>query len=179
MLKLQGKNIYLAALERTDCRKLYEDNEYDFDNPTEPTMFGASVENADAWYEEIQQLLRDNVNVRVGIFLHDGTVVGDVALQGLDDKNRTCSIGMGMSKLAYRGKGYGTEAIRLIIKYAFDNLGIERITADTLEMNLGAQRVLEKNGFTLEGRARKAVYFRGTRYDELHYGLLIDEWRQS
>jgi len=79
MIKLQGKNIYLAALERSDCEKICADNEYDFSNPCEPTLFGYSVENYNEWYEEIQRLLKENANVRVGIFLADGTVIGDGA----------------------------------------------------------------------------------------------------
>ena len=67
MLKLQGQNIYLAALERQDCKKICEDNEYDFANPMESTMFGWSAENHNEWYEEIQKLLKENMNIRVGI----------------------------------------------------------------------------------------------------------------
>lgn len=179
MLKLQGNNIYLAALERQDCKKLYEDNEYDFADPVEPTLFGCSTENADDWYSEIQKLLRENVNIRIGIFLHDGTVIGDVALQGIDVQNRTCSVGIGIAKIENRGKGYGAEAIRLILGYAFDNIGMERVTASTLEINIPCQKAFEKLGFVLEGRARKAFYFRGKRYDYLHYSLLAHEWRET
>ena len=177
MLKLQSNNIYLAALERQDCRKLCEDNEYDFNNPVESTLFGSSVENSDAWFDEIQKLLRENVNIRLGIFLNDGTVIGDVALQEIDVHNRSCSIGIGISKLANQNKGYGTEALELILNYGFGNIGLERITANTLEINIPAQKALEKAGFILEGRARKAIYFRGKKYDMLNYGLLAEEWR--
>ena len=177
MLKLQGKNLYLAALERQDCKKLHEDNEYDFTNPMESILFGLSVENSDAWFDEIQKLLQENQNIRLGIFLNDGMVIGDVALQGIDDKNRSCSIGIGIAKIENRYKGYGTEAVRLILGYGFSNLGLERITASTLDVNIPAQKSLEKLGFTLEGRARKAVHFMGKRIDNLCYGLLVEEWK--
>jgi len=179
MLKLQGNNVYLAALEKQDCKKLYEDNEYDFGNATESILFGYSVENSDEWFYEIQKLLKENVNVRLGIFLNDTTVIGDVALQGIDDKNRSCSIGIGIAKIENRNKGYGTEAIELILDYGFKNVGMERITASTMEINIPAQRTLKKLGFTFEGRARKAVYFRGEKYDNLHYGLLASEWKNA
>ena len=163
-------------MERQDCKKICEDNEYDFANPVEPTLFGWSVENYNEWYEEIQKLLKGNVNIRVGIFLNDGTVIGDVALQSIDETNRTCSIGIGIAKTENRGKGYGTEAVKLILNYGFFILGMERITADTLEINTPAQKALEKLGFVMEGRARKSVYFRAKRYDKLYYGLLASEW---
>ncbi|MCL2773068.1 MAG: GNAT family N-acetyltransferase [Oscillospiraceae bacterium] len=175
MIKLQGKNIYLAVLERSDCKKLYEDFEYDFDNPAEPLYIGQSVEKSDEWFYDIQKL-QGNENVRLGIFLNDGTVIGDVALQSIDNKNRSCSIGMGMAKIENRNKGYGKEAVKLILDYGFNNLGMERITANTLEINISAQKSLEKSGFVLEGRERKVVYFGGKRYDRLNYGLLADEY---
>jgi len=177
MLKLKGEKIYLAALERADCKKLYEDIEYDFNNPTEYIVIGQSIENADAWYEEIQKLLKDNVNIRLGIFLNSGEVIGDVALQSVNEKDRSCSIGIGIAKIENRSKGYGTEAIKLILNFAFSNLGFERIEAETWEINPACQKALEKLGFVLEGRARKAVYFGGKRFDMFKYGLLIEEWK--
>ena len=176
MIKLLGKDICLAALERNDCKRICEDNEYNFDNPVEATLFGWSVENSDEWYREIQQLLKSDVNIRLGIFLIDGTIIGDVALQSIDRTNRSCSLGIGIAKTENRYKGYGTQALRLILEYGFHNQGFERITANTLEINAPAQKVLEKLGFVLEGRERKATYFMGKRIDKLNYSLLIDEY---
>ena len=175
MVKLQGEKIYLAVLERTDCKKLYEDFEYDFDNPTEPLNIGSSIEKSDKWNDEIQKL-QGKENIRVGIFLNDDTVIGDVALQGIDNKNRTCSIGMGIAKIENRNKGYGKQAVKLILEYGFNNLGMERIAANTLEINISAQKSLENVGFVLEGRERKATYFGGKRYDRFIYGLLAEEY---
>jgi len=176
MVKLQGETIYLAALERADCKKLYEDSEYDFDNPTELLHIGHSVEKSDEWFEEIQKL-QGNKHIRLGIFLYDGSVIGDIALQDIDWQNRSCSIGMGFAKIENRNKGYGKHAIKLILDYGFNNLGLERVTASTLEINVCAQKSLEKSGFVLEGRERKAVYFGGKRYDRLNYGLLREEYK--
>lgn len=175
MIKLQGEKVYLATLERKDCKKLYEDFEYDFKSPSEPLHIGYSVEKSDEWFDEIQKL-QGKENIRLGIFINDGTVIGDVALQSLDSKNRTCSIGMGIAKIENRNKGYGKQAVALILEYAFKNLGVERIAANTLEINISAQKSLEGVGFMLEGRERKAVYWGGKRYDRLIYGLLAEEY---
>ena len=78
MLKLQGTDIYLALLERNDCKTLWNDFEYDFENPTEEMNIGHSDEKAIDWFNEIQEL-QGNQNVRLGIFLNNGTVIGDVA----------------------------------------------------------------------------------------------------
>lgn len=175
MLKLQGKDIYLALLTREDCKTLWNDFEYDFDHPTEELNIGHSDEKADGWFDEIQRL-QGNQNVRLGIFLHDGTVIGDIALQNLDRVNRNCDMGCGIQKIAMRSKGYGAQAVKLMLAYGFTQLGMERITANTLDVNIGAQKSLEKCGFILEGRSRKAVYFLGAMHDKLHYAILKEEY---
>ena len=178
MYKLQGERVYLATLEREDCKTIFAEKEYDFDRCTEPMNIGYSVENGDEWFDEIQKL-QGKENVRLGIFLNDGTVIGDVALQSIDNKNRSCSIGMGIAKIENRNKGYGKQAVGLILDYGYCNLGMERISASTLEINISAQKSLEGLGFTLEGRERKAVYFGGKRYDRLIYGLLAEDFREK
>jgi len=83
---------------------------------------------------------------------------------------------MGIAKIGNRNKGYGLEAIRLILDHGFNNMGLERITGNTLEINKASIKVMEKAGFILEGRERKAVYFRGKKYDRLNYALLAEEY---
>lgn len=177
MMKLHGERIDLAMLTREDCRALWENFEYDFSCPAEEFRIGHAPEKADGWYDEIQRLQGEQ-NVRLGIFLHDGTVIGDVALQDIDRVNRCCSIGMGMAKLEHRGCGYGQEAVNLMLAYGFDHLGMERITANTLDINIGAQKSLEKCGFVLEGRERRAVYLGGVMHDRLNYAILREEFSE-
>lgn len=175
MLKLQEKDIYLATLERNHCKILWDDFEYDFKNPCESFNIGHSNEKANDWFDEIQKL-QGNQNVRLGMFLNNGDVIGDIALQNIDKTNRSASIGIGIAKIEYRSKGYGQQAIKLILDYGFHYLGLERITANTLEHNKAAQKALEKVGFILEGRERKAIYLNGNKYDRLLYGMLKTEF---
>jgi len=163
-------------MERIDCKKVWEDFEYDFSNCAEPLNIGHSIEKADKWFDEIQKA-QGNTDIRLGIFLPDDTIIGDVALQGIDYKNRSASIGMGIAKIENRNKGYGKDAMTVMLEYGFNNVGIERITANTLEINIPAQKVLEKSGFVLEGKARRSVYFGGRKYDKLNYGILIEEYK--
>ncbi|MCK8059598.1 MULTISPECIES: GNAT family N-acetyltransferase [unclassified Fusibacter] len=175
MLKLISKRIYLATLEKEDCVKLWNDFEYDFDQLTEPLNIGHSSVKADTWFEETQKDQGDK-HVRLGIFLLKGEVIGDVALQNIDWKNRSCSIGLGISTINDRSKGYGTEALQQILEYGFNNLGLEKITASTLESNIGAQKSLLRCGFKKEGTERSAVYFAGKRFDRMHFGILRAEF---
>jgi RimJ/RimL family protein N-acetyltransferase len=178
MVKLQGKKIYLGTLEKENCKKLWEEFEYDFENITEQLNIGHSIEKSDEWFDQIKKD-QGNSHIRLGIFLNNGTIIGDIALQDIDTKNRSCSIGMGLSKIEYRIKGYGKEAVKLILEYGFNNYGLERVSSNTLEINIPAQKSLEKMGFKLEGKERKAVYFGGKRYDRYVYGLLAEEYRNE
>ena len=175
---MRGKQVYLAAMEKEQCVQYMREDEYDFENVTEALHVGHSPQNGEAWYEEIQKC-QGGTHVRLGIFLCEGTLVGDVALQDIDKWNRSCTLGCGLTKLAYRGKGYATDAVRTILAYGFDNLGLERISASTVQHNIGARRSLEKCGFRQEGILRGASYFAGKRHDKILYGLLREEWAEA
>ena len=172
---LQEKDIYLATLSREDCRTLWNEYEYDFTNPTEELNMGHSEEKANDWFDEIQKL-QGNTNIRLGIFKNEGKVIGDAALQDIDRHNRKCSIGMGIAKLENRSKGYGYQAAMLMLNYGFKYLGLERIAANTLDVNIGAQKLLEKCGFKPEGRERRSVYFNSEMHDKLNYAILREEF---
>jgi RimJ/RimL family protein N-acetyltransferase len=76
----------------------------------------------------------------------------------------------------YWGKGYGTDAMRLLLRYAFDELGLHRITLKTFSFNLRAIRSYEKVGFRWEGRTRGALNRLGQRWDQVWMGLTRREW---
>lgn len=77
-----------------------------------------------------------------------------------------------------RGKGYGTEAVQIMIDYLFLSKGIMRIQATTDTRNKPSQIVLEKNGFKREGTVRKAGFVRGQWQDDYMYSVLREEWKQ-
>jgi len=174
MIKLQGEKIYLATMEREHCKKVWEETEYDFTQHTDMFIIGRSSENANEWFDNMQKEQGEK-QIYLGIFLPDGAIIGDISLWGLDWKNRSSSLGYGLTKLEYRGKGYVSDAVKVILQYAFSHLGLERVSASTQDGNIGSKRVLEKCGFTLEGRERKAVYLAGRRHDRLIYGLLAED----
>ena len=175
-MRLEGEHIYLDTLSREDCRKLYEEYEFDLSCPAEFPAVGIAAEQSLLWYDEIQKL-QGKQNIRLGIFLKNGNVIGDVALQDIDRANGCCSVGIGIAKIANRSKGYGREAIRLIVDYGFRYLPLHRITADTADINVPCQHALERCGFEQEGRERKAVFLDGAWHDRMKYSILREEWK--
>jgi len=77
-----------------------------------------------------------------------------------------------------RRKGYGTEAIQIIIDYLFLSKSINRIQAEINPNNIGSQRVLEKAGFVKEGILRESFYSRGEWRDTAIFSVLREEWKE-
>ena len=91
-------------------------------------------------------------------------------------KSKDC-IGIGyMLVKEERGKGHGSEAVQMIVDYLFLHKNIVRVQAETHPNNRASIRVLEKAGFTLEGRIRKSFFSRGVYRDTAMYSILREEW---
>lgn len=76
-------------------------------------------------------------------------------------------------------KGLGSEALQMLLRYAFEELNLYRFTTHTFEYNDGAQNFLTKHGFQLEVRRREAIYRDGRYWDALSYGILAEEWARG
>ena len=77
----------------------------------------------------------------------DGRVIGEVGFKHIDAEKRECELSIHMQNDSVKNKGYGTEAERLALLYAFGEMGMERVTAETILKNTRSQHVLEKLGF--------------------------------
>jgi RimJ/RimL family protein N-acetyltransferase len=177
MIELRGEQVTLRTMERAHCRELWEAYEPTAPLPTEPLNPGLSVEGADRWFEEIQAK-QGKDQVYLSVFALNDRLVGDIQLANIDWRHRTASIGLGIARQADRGRGMGTDAVRTLVRYAFQHLDLYRVYAATAAYNAGAQRVLEKCGFVQEGREREAVYVGGKRWDRLQYSLLRPEFEE-
>jgi len=107
----------------------------------------------------------------------DGSKIGFVRACHLAVFGKPFEIGFTLIPSA-RGKGYGTEAVQIIVDYLFLSKDIVRIQAHTIPRNLASQRTLEKAGFRKEGVARKLIFIRGEWQDALFYGILREEWKE-
>ena len=94
----------------------------------------------------------------------------------VDWNHRNAWLGIGIGEADYRGKGYGTDAMRLLVGYGFRELDLYRIQLGVFRNNLRAIRCYEKVGFVHEVVKRAEVYRDGQRIDCLYMGLLRSEW---
>ncbi len=106
---------------------------------------------------------------------YEGIYVGNIGLElGNDVYRKSAQIGYFIDE-AYWNKGIVTKAVKLLTKFGFEHLNMERIHTGVFEFNLASQRVLEKCGYQKEGVFRKAVLKNGKLYDEIRYSKLKNE----
>jgi RimJ/RimL family protein N-acetyltransferase len=98
-------------------------------------------------------------------------LVGSCCLWGVDLHNRRTHLGIGLGP-EFRGKGYGTDAVRVILRYAFEHRGLHRVQLEVLTDNLAAVRTYEKTGFVEDGRMRESAWVRGAFVDEIYMSVL-------
>lgn len=108
--------------------------------------------------------------------LAEDTLLGFVGLEDVFGRNGNAWVGIGLGERAYWGRGYGTEAMRLVSRYAFEELGLHRLSLTVFEYNPRAVHSYLKAGFVEEGRLRGYLERDGRRWDLIFMGLLREEW---
>lgn len=116
-------------------------------------------------------------DVILGIVLKDGDrLIGSTGLHKFDWRCRHAAFGIVIGIQEEWGKGYGTEATKLIVRHGFETLNLNRIWLEVYEYNQRGQHAYEKAGFQLEGRWRQHTFRDGRYWDVLLMGVLRDEW---
>lgn len=174
---LTGERIFLAPPEPEDAADLARW----LNDPAVWVPFGfdlpASVEGERQWVsalpgrkDEINLLILEKLSARP---------LGLVGLRNIDGVNGTARLGVLVGEAEGRGKGIGTEAVRLVLAHGFDYLGLRRVNLSVLAGNAAALSMYEKLGFVREGTERKAQLRGGSFVDRIHLGLFRDEFRRE
>lgn len=114
--------------------------------------------------------------VFVIVTLDDNKMIGTVGLENINWINRTATLGVFIGDKKYRDKGYGTEAIRMILEYGFKYMNLHNIKLDLMGFNTRALKCYEKCGFKEIGRRREAEFLNGKYYDQISMDILSSEF---
>jgi RimJ/RimL family protein N-acetyltransferase len=109
----------------------------------------------------------------------DDALLGFAALLGIEWNNRVGKLAMAIVDPASRGRGYGADALALLLRYAFEELNLDRVGLEVISSNDAAIRLYERAGFVREGVVRRAVLRRGKHSDKILMGMLREEWNPS
>lgn len=111
-----------------------------------------------------------------GIFeKENGNIMGNLAIHNFNLVHQNCEIGINISS-NYRHKGFGKEAIQLIIQFLFKNTPMHKIKINVFSFNKNAIKLYESIGFTLDGVLREEIFKANAFHDMYLYSLLKSEW---
>ena len=172
MLTLKGENIYLRALEPEDLEFVYtiENNEHIWEMSSTQTPYSRFLikrylENAHQDIYEIKQL-------RLMISSNDHKPLGLIDLFDYNPTHNRAGVGIVIAEDKNRGKGYGAEALKLIIKYGFTHLRLHQLYANISEDNIASIKLFENLGFSKVGVKKEWNLINNSYKDELLYQLL-------
>jgi RimJ/RimL family protein N-acetyltransferase len=175
---LKGKKVLLRAVTRDDLPRLL-----DFDNDLEVYALAgyhawrpASLASKESEFDKRVEQRGDDVQFVIEV---ENVVIGSCGLTYFTADHRHCMLGISIGDKDYWGKGYGEDAVTVLLDYAFDHLNMHRVHLGVFSTNSRAQRLYRKLGFVDEGVDRESV-FKGGRYiDNVRMGILDREWKQG
>jgi RimJ/RimL family protein N-acetyltransferase len=170
----EGRRIYFRPLELADEPVL---RRFINDPANWRTLLHRPPVNAARESEWIESQGRPGGDYVFGIVARPGDrLIGTVSLVQVHAVNRSAVLGIVIGDRAMQGRGYGREAIRLVLKYGFEELNLHRIALSVFADNWRAIRTYQKVGFQLEGCLRQAQYRNGRYQDEYRFAILRSEW---
>ena len=146
-------------------------------NPARPlaaVMVKKQYEKLEKQMEEERNLYHFMIRAKA-----DDRLIGKAEIQRIEWTNSNGQIRIGIGSTEDRCKGYGTQALQMLLRFAFAELNLFRVSANVPAYNEGALALLRKFHFVEEVRRRQALDRDGRRWDLLVFGLLKDEWQNQ
>jgi RimJ/RimL family protein N-acetyltransferase len=167
---LEGKNIRLKLGDKEDLDFFVDFwNNLDYYGDYEPIMEQMTKAEAERRFADTSKKATFIIQKK------DGTNIGLIVYFGQSAGSITIGYAIEPSE---QGKGYGTEALQLMVDYLFLGKEIHRVQANTDPENKASQHILEKVGFKKEGVSRRSSFVRGQWRDEGLYSILREEWKE-
>jgi RimJ/RimL family protein N-acetyltransferase len=172
---LVGERVYLRPLSLEDTETYFQQL---FDPEVRRLTGTTRAFTKEGIHRYIDGKSQDSSTVLLFICLKDtDEVIGDIALQDIDSINRNSNIRIAIAS-EYQGKGYGSEAMPLMLDYGFGILNMHRIELEVFSYNSRAIHVYEKLGFKQEGIQRDYLYYNHKYHDCIKMSILEDEFRE-
>lgn len=176
---LNGELVRLSAFDPEELGKAYaiwnRDSEFKRLLDTSTRLHSAKS-TIDFFKKMIEENALENHYFSIRA-LDDNRLLGDVGLEVVNGwMGGNAFVGIGIGNRNDWGKGYGTEAMKIMLRYAFTEVNLNRVTLTVFEYNPRAIRSYEKSGFRHEGRMRGGLLKDGKRWDMLFMGILREEW---
>ena len=173
----EGKQVLLRSLELTDAETINLQFNWLEVRRFLDMPYPLSIEDTKQWIKKTWEARK---NHQYYLFAIEHTklqqLLGVCGLMDISKINHKAELMIVIYEDRNYDKGYGTEALRLLLNFGFKQLNLHRIVLFTHDINMRAQRVYEKIGFKPGGRRRQASFFEGAYHDLLLYDLLASEF---
>jgi RimJ/RimL family protein N-acetyltransferase len=177
---LKGESVRLSAVDPAELGKAFakwnQDSELTRYLDARTTLLRSAKSISDFFEKDLKEASPFAYPFTIRA-LDDDRLLGDIGLYVTNSWGpRDAFVGLGIGDRENWGKGYGTDAMKIALRYAFTELNLRRVTLTVFEYNPRAIRSYEKTGFQHEGRLRGALLRDGKRWDMLYMGILCDDW---
>lgn len=170
--ELQGERVVLRPLDRADlprCVAWFNDREVTYFLGREGPL---TMEEEERWFANYKAKT-DELIFAITV---DARHIGNVGLHNIDRTNRRADVGILIGEKDLWSQGLGTDALRAVLRYAFGELRLNKVTLDVIDYNERAIRVYERLGFVREGVKREDILKRGKFVDIIRMSILAREY---
>jgi RimJ/RimL family protein N-acetyltransferase len=172
---IEGKFVRLRAQEVGDAERnarWWSDAEFQWFQGRRYDVSRAAAEAVTRQTSETAPGFRE---LWLAIETKDGVHIGNCGLFHVEAENRSAELGIGIGDEASRSRGYGTDAVRTLVRFAFDEMNLNRVELDVFAFNARAIACYRKCGFVEEARRRQAHFAGGAYHDTIVMGVLRGE----
>lgn len=174
-----GKLVRLSAFDPEEMSKAftrwYLNSEYFRLLNSSPHRMKSAKSTIKWMEEEVSEMSLESYYFSIRT-LEDSKLIGEIGLDVVNWPGRDAFVGLGIGETEYWNKGYGTDVMNVLLRFAFTEINLRRVSLGVFEYNPRAIRSYEKVGFRHEGRLRRLLNREGRRWDNLFMGILREEW---
>lgn len=174
--KVTGERLYLSPMNVEDYEqyaKWLNDSEVTDGLGNTTQLIGIENEK-----EALARLVKEKYNFAV-VRLQDDTLIGNASLMDLNHISRTATCGIFIGEAENRGKGYGKEALRLLLRYGFNTLNLKNVMLKVFSFNKQAIACYKSVGFKAIGERRDSCFINGKYHNDVFMDILVSEFINS
>ena len=170
---VKSELIFLRALESTDLERTHQwHNDTSLYSTLGGTFHYVSLDVEKRWLQAKMQVSTQETNLAICL-TSDRSHIGNIYLRDIDWVSRNAQVHLFIGDPDQRSRGFGQEAIQLIVQHAFEDLGLGRLYLYVLAENASAIHAYEKSGFSVEGNMKNHAFKNGTFKDVLVMGICV------
>ncbi|MDQ0207440.1 GNAT family N-acetyltransferase [Alkalicoccobacillus murimartini] len=172
-----SKSIYLRKLKPDDLSHIYESFDYEeilYMTGTKKTFTFKQVQ------KHYEKCIEDDSRYDFAICLSENDeLIGDLSIVDIEEDNHKAVFRISLHRIDVAGKGYGTEAAKQAVAFAFEELKLNRLQLEVYSHNLRGYHSYKKAGFIEEGRLRQSLYMNGQYSDEVIMSVLREDYEKA